>query len=870
MIAVSLAVALMGSALSAGGADARGLRVAPRSAVPGQVVVLAKVAAKRPRVRIGGRRARVVGRRRGRLRVVVPALRPGRAKVVVRAGKRRLDGRLRVRRGFTGRVRPTLERGRAVSRSIGPEGGTVAATSAAGTSFALAIPAGALPAPTTISLTPVKRIRGFPLHGSRFAVQLSPDGLALLEPATLTITLKGTPRGQFAGFVYDGSGRNLGLRVARRSGRTIVMTVEHFSSAGSTQITGRDLIILLGRLAAKIVAGTLTLEDVQTFAAAWSVLFVGNTSLCTADPTCAFVFGGVVDELIEEAGRYSCSGVTGVTGGNVPRGSQAIELLKQALQMDADLRLFGVNGAAGELQGARLCLTTALVAEAVPPAESTPLEATQVPIGGVDVIRADSDGSGGVNSCEWAVYVGGVAAQQGFTRVQGLATGACETGLQKVLDDGVRLCDEVRSDGLDLLGRGQGVANGVGLLTAEFQAAIDNCKPKLFVTPSVISVEVGKTQTFSARTNEGDGAFDWTASDGTIDDGGTFTAPAKPGTVTVTATTRRVLSGSATVTITCPVGQVEFDGECRTISVTVAPPTASIAPGDQQQFTATVHNATSQAVTWTSSGGSITAGGRFTAPQTPGAYTITARWREDATKSGTAAVTVQPPGVTVKTRVSEVSAVDASAVATGHDLNCPHGDTHREHDFLVRPGSPNPLGVWDSGVVDAAATAPPMFCSGSNADAMAAVSTRTVQDVESAAGDFTATYTATDEHALTMSHTGTLVDNQAFTSVLSLLGVRFDVVRDTVQLSCSTTLSGDPRAPQPQEVEDQVFSLRISKSATGEEIEELEDTAAPTTVTLPPGTYDFVVENKTARRRGNQTADLSFSFGAAAECHRVA
>jgi ABC-type hemin transport system ATPase subunit len=62
----------------------------------------------------------------------------------------------------------------------------------------------------------------------------------------------------------------------------------------------------------------------------------------------------------------------------------------------------------------------------------------------------------------------------------------------------------------------------------------------------------------------------------------------------------------------------------------------------------------------------------------------------------------------------------------------------------------------------------------------------------------------------------------------------------------------------------------ISKSATGEEIEELEDTTAPTTVTLPPGTYDFVVENKTARRRGNQTADLSFSFGAAAECHRVA
>ena len=239
MVAVSLAGALTGPALGVGAAeeaDARGLRLTPRSAVPGQVVTLR--APRGARVRIGGRKARVVERRRGRLRVVVPALRPGRAAVAVRAGKRRLRGRLRVRRGFSGRVRPTLERGRTVSRSIGSEGGTVAATSAAGNSFSLAVPPGVVSAPTTISLTPVKRIQRFPLRGPRFAVQMSPDGLALLQPATLTITLKRAARGKFAGFVYDGAGRNLGLTVVRRSGRTIVLTVEHFSSAGSTVITG--------------------------------------------------------------------------------------------------------------------------------------------------------------------------------------------------------------------------------------------------------------------------------------------------------------------------------------------------------------------------------------------------------------------------------------------------------------------------------------------------------------------------------------------------------------------------------------------------------------------------------------------------------
>ena len=42
------------------------------------------------------------------------------------------------------------------------------------------------------------------------------------------------------------------------------------------------------------------------------------------------------------------------------------------------------------------------------------------------------------------MFVGGVAAQQGFTRLQGQATGACESGLQKVLDDGIARCDQDR------------------------------------------------------------------------------------------------------------------------------------------------------------------------------------------------------------------------------------------------------------------------------------------------------------------------------------------------------------------------------------------------------------------------------------------
>ena len=225
--------------------------------------------------------------------------------------------------------------------------------------------------------------------------------------------------------------------------------------------------------------------------------------------------------------------------------------------------------------------------------------------------------------------------------------------------------------------------------------------------------------------------------------------------------------------------------------------------------------------------------------------------------------------MTVKARVSQVSSVTARA-SRPEQHQLPARRHARRPRPAVRPFSSGPLGVWDSGDVDSLAAAPPLGCSGSIADATAAASTRTIQDVQSADGDLDVTYTATDLHALTMSRTGTLIDNYASTSVLSLLAVRFDVVRDTVQLSCSTTLSGDPRDPQPEEAEDQVFELRISVAATGTMLAELEDTTAATLVTLPPGTYEIVVENKTARRRSNKTADLRFSFGAAAECHRVA
>jgi hypothetical protein len=618
------------------------LHLSARSAVPGQVVVLSAsgLTLRGAKVRVGGKPARVVLRRRKKLEFSVPELSPGARRVRVRAAGRRLSVRLRIRRGFDGQVAPHPDRTRSASKLIGPEGGEVSASASDGTTFKLTVPPGAVGPATEITLTPVKAIGDFPLSGKPAAVEFAPDGLRFSQPATLRITYARLPKGKLTGFVYDGSGRDFGLRAAKVSGKTLRLSVDHFSSTGAATITAKDMVILLGQLAAKLVSGQLTLADVSTFAAAWSSFFAPNPSDCENDPTCAFVLSGTTGLLDAQASRFRCLGATGLFDGDPPRGSEALDALRLGLQIDADLRLLGRNRQASQLSDARLCITRGLVQEATTPAEDDPTGITAVPITAADAARADRDGDGKANNCEWAVQVAGTAAIQGFVSLQSQAQDACERGLQKMIDDGAKRCDEVLTEGKDILEKGQKVAVAVGVLVAEFDAALAECKPKVFVTPKTVNVEIGKTQSFTARSNEGDTDFDWTTTDGTIDVNGLLTAPAAPGSLTVTATTRRILSGTATVTVTCPAGQVEFQGQCKTISVSITPTSVNLSPGATQQFTATVQNATNTAVTWTKSGGSITANGFYTAPQAPGNYTVTATSVQDPAKKGTAQVTV--------------------------------------------------------------------------------------------------------------------------------------------------------------------------------------------------------------------------------------
>jgi len=88
------------------------------------------------------------------------------------------------------------------------------------------------------------------------------------------------------------------------------------------------------------------------------------------------------------------------------------------------------------------------------------------------------------------------------------------------------------------------------------------------------------------------------------------------------------------------------------VAVSINPTTASVQTGATYQFTAAVTGSTNTSVTWTTTGGTVSSTGLYTAPATAGTYTVKATSVADTTKSASATVTVSsttpPPTGTEK------------------------------------------------------------------------------------------------------------------------------------------------------------------------------------------------------------------------------
>lgn len=112
--------------------------------------------------------------------------------------------------------------------------------------------------------------------------------------------------------------------------------------------------------------------------------------------------------------------------------------------------------------------------------------------------------------------------------------------------------------------------------------------------------------------------------------------------VIFTAQVNNILNGTITV------------GNIPTATFAVTPATATVIAGGQVNLTATINGVVTTDVIWNvieTSGGTVTSGGVYTAPSTAGTYHVEAFCKSDATKGGTATITVSggtpPPASTL-------------------------------------------------------------------------------------------------------------------------------------------------------------------------------------------------------------------------------
>jgi hypothetical protein len=134
----------------------------------------------------------------------------------------------------------TLDASRAAAATIGPGGGTLTTTTADGSRLTLTIPAGALAGDEQVTVTPIASLADAGVTLAAGA-QLEPDGLRLLQPATLSVLpAKPVSRAQRTAFAYKGTGAQFAL-LGLEPGATATIPVLRLGGAGLARATAAQL-----------------------------------------------------------------------------------------------------------------------------------------------------------------------------------------------------------------------------------------------------------------------------------------------------------------------------------------------------------------------------------------------------------------------------------------------------------------------------------------------------------------------------------------------------------------------------------------------------------------------------------------------------
>jgi hypothetical protein len=236
--------------------------------------------------------------------------------------------------------------------------------------------------------------------------------------------------------------------------------------------------------------------------------------------------------------------------------------------------------------------------------------------------------------------------------------------------------------------------------------APSSATPWIRVVPSAVTIETNQTIRFrgerrSPRGETHDLRLTWHASGGTINPDGFFTASA-PGVYKVVGRGRGRQKPDTSIVVVVPP-QVNL------AAISVAPDTATLAPGGTHGFTATGVQSDGTlvaiGVTWRATGGSIDDGGGYTAGTAAGTYRVIAQ-TTDSALADTATVTITdapppPPSPTLQRvvlRPGSVSlATGASAQFAAFGRNSLGDSVAIDASYSATGGSVTTTGLYTAG-----------------------------------------------------------------------------------------------------------------------------------------------------------------------------
>lgn len=569
------------------------------------------------------------------------------------------------------------EDARASSVIVSPAGDAVTATATGGIIYSLTIPAGAVDADTAITVTPVTAIANLPFSGPLLAaVRLEPSGLKLARPATLTITLPGAvdPAG-LLGFLFSEDGADFEVLQTAINGTTLAFAVEHFTTGGVAQA---DLLDFARQIEPLLNALPNTLPPTQVAAlvstlVAWIDRF--GFAICAQTDLCHRVFEIGVQSLAA-AEAQACAQAQAFVQQGEP--FLAREALASVVAVAAKLVELGNLATQAGVPGFDQQFDVACVDGALHSI--------------VDLASAEALANSRAGVLLLMLDVSGDAALLTLEDLRQYALGSLSGVVNALVTQAEQLCaaDPVAGESLLDLILGNFPVNFLDALDPGLDGRVHDARAgcRIQIAPAQPTVTVEQSVQFSATTvGLSPSGVTWSiqspALGSTIDPtAGLFTAGQITGTVVVVATSAAGPGRfkRATVTIvdgSCPAplaarrgsGAVARQAPATCIQVTVSPGAVSVAPGATQQFASQVTGTQDVRVKWAVDGvnggsstvGTISSAGLYTAPLTAGPHLVRATSMADPNAFAEASVGVSNGVITLLFRPTVFIGACASA-----------------------------------------------------------------------------------------------------------------------------------------------------------------------------------------------------------------